>query len=74
MPQIDTDLADETQGARAEELPPVPQGWQREIRCPLTGIRVVNARPGTRKITSEEINRMIEEEGLYDEDDEEEED
>ncbi len=70
MAELDKDMIDETRVEKPEESSSVPEGWQREIRCPITGCRVVNARPGGRKITSEEINRMIEEEGLYDEDDE----
>jgi len=62
MSQVDKELTDKAQEDQPEELPPVPEGWQREIRCPLTGIRVVNARPGQRKITSEDVRRLMEEE------------
>jgi hypothetical protein len=62
MSQIDRDLAGETQEEGPEELPPVPEGWQREIRCPITGCWVVNALPGARKITSEDVRRLMEEE------------
>jgi len=39
------------------EPPPVPapEGWQRVVESPLTGLPVVMAKPGERKITSEEI-------------------
>jgi hypothetical protein len=73
MSQIDRDLVGETQEDQVEELPPVPEGWQREVRCPITGIRVVNARPGGRKITSEDVRRLMEEEDSLDEEDEEDE-
>ena len=36
-----------------------PEGWQRVVRSPLTGYPVVAARPGERKITSEEIYELI---------------
>jgi hypothetical protein len=62
MPQIDEDLTEERQEEQGEELPPVPEGWQREVRCPITGCWVVNSRPGARKITSEDVRRLMEEE------------
>jgi len=62
MSQIDKDLTDEAQEEQHEELPPVPEGWQREVRDPITGIWVVARRPGQRMVTSEEIYRMLREE------------
>jgi hypothetical protein len=50
MPQMDRDSTDETQEEQFEELSPAPEGWQREIRCPITGRWVVARRPGVRKL------------------------
>ena len=36
-----------------------PEGWQRVVRCPLTGRSYVAARPGERMITSEEVYELI---------------
>jgi hypothetical protein len=42
------------------EPPPVavPEGWQRVVESPVTGLPVVMAKPGERKITSEEIYEL----------------
>ena len=32
--------------------------WRREVRCPITGRMYVAARPGARKVTSEEIHAL----------------
>ena len=48
MSQIDRDLVSETQEEGLEGPPPVPEGWQREVRCPTTGIWIVARRPGQR--------------------------
>ena len=69
MSQIDRDLVSETQEEGLEGPPPVPEGWQREVRCPITGIWIVARRPGQHMVTSEEIYRMLrEEEDLREED------
>ena len=43
----------------SDAQPVTPEGWQRVVRSPLTGYPVVAARPGERKITSEEIYELI---------------
>lgn len=43
----------------AGELRNTPDGWQREVRCPITGRRVVASRPGQRRITSEEVRALL---------------
>lgn len=43
----------------SEESSAAPEGWQREVRCPITGHWVVAARPGQRKITSEEVRALL---------------
>jgi hypothetical protein len=60
MPHIDNDLTDEGQGEEQEELSPVPKGWQREVRDPITGIWVVAGRPGQRMVTSEDVRKLME--------------
>ena len=60
MSQVDNDLTYEDQGEEPEELPPVPEGWQREVRDPITGWWVVARRPGERMVTSEEISKLLE--------------
>lgn len=66
MVELDKDVNDETRVEQSEESSTVPEGWQREVRCPITGIRVVNARPGAPKITSEDVRRLMEEEDSLD--------
>jgi hypothetical protein len=60
MPHIDNDLTDEGQREAQEELPPVPEGWQRWVRDPITGWWVVAGRPGQRMVTSEQIRKLLE--------------
>ena len=43
----------------SEVQPVTPEGWQRVVRCPLTGRSYVAARPGERMITSEEVYELI---------------
>jgi hypothetical protein len=38
---------------------PPPEGWQRVVESPVTGLPVVMAKPGERKITSEEIYEFL---------------
>ena len=38
-----------------------PDGWQREVVCPITGKHVVAGRPGSRMVTSEEIYKILRE-------------
>jgi len=60
MPKVDEELADETQDEQSGEMPGVPEGWQRVVRCPTTGRRFVARRPGERMVTSEEIYKILE--------------
>jgi len=62
VPQNDDSLNEGSGEAPADEMPGVPAGWQRVVRCPITGRRVVAARPGQRPITSEEVYALLEEE------------
>jgi hypothetical protein len=50
---------------QSAESPETPDGWQRVVRCPITGRRVIAARPGQRKITSEEVYALLGEEDEY---------
>jgi len=59
MPQHDQDSREKVDNEVPEEPSAVPEGWQREIRCPITGHWVVAARPGQRKITSEEVRALL---------------
>jgi hypothetical protein len=59
MPQNDGDSRVVAADAPAEAEPVTPEGWQREIRCPITGHWVVAARPGQRRITSEEVRALL---------------
>jgi hypothetical protein len=43
----------------SEAQPVTPEGWQRVVRCPITGHSYVAARPGERMITSEEIYELL---------------
>ena len=61
MSQNDEDSTKEVDAAPSEESPDTPDGWQRVVRCPITGRRVVAALPGQRKITSEEIYALLQE-------------
>jgi hypothetical protein len=60
--EIDNKLKKESQNDSAAESSGTPEGWQREVRCPISGRWVVASRPGERKVTSEEIYRMLREE------------
>ena len=59
MPQNDEDLRKEADDTPSDEPPDTPDGWQRVVRCPITGRRVVASRPGQRKITSEEVRAIL---------------
>jgi hypothetical protein len=59
VPQNDEDLREGVDAVPSEGSRDTPDGWQREIRCPITGRRVVASRPGERKITSEEIYALL---------------
>ena len=59
MPRRDQDLTGAIGDALAEGSIDAPGEWQREIRCRKTGRRVVAARPGQRKITSEEVRALL---------------
>ena len=59
MPQNDEDLRVVADEAPAEAESATPEGWQREVRCPITGHWVVAARPGQRRITSEEVRALL---------------
>ncbi len=60
MPQNDESLTEDFEDdVPSEEAPDAPDGWQRVVRCPITGRRVVAARPGQRKVTSEEIYALL---------------
>jgi hypothetical protein len=62
VPQNDEDSSGEVDDAQPKESPDTLDGWQRVVRCPITGRRVVASRPGQRKITSEEIYALLGEE------------
>jgi hypothetical protein len=59
MPQNDENLIEGAGDVPPEESPDTPPGWQREIRSPITGRRVVASLPGQRKVTSEEIYALL---------------
>ena len=59
MPQNDEGLIEGADDVPSEETPDTPDGWQRVIRCPITGRRVVASRPGQRKVTSEEVYALL---------------
>jgi hypothetical protein len=61
MPQNDEDLIEGGDDVSSEEMTATTEGWQREVRCPITGHWVVASRPGERKITSEEIYALLRE-------------
>lgn len=58
MTQNDEELTAEVRDDISVESPASPDRWQREVVCPITGRRYVAARPGARKVTSEEIYRL----------------
>ena len=62
MSQTEKTSTEEIRESLPVETSSAPDEWQREVRCPITGRRVVAHRPGERMITSEEIYRMIREE------------
>jgi hypothetical protein len=59
MPRSDVDSREGADDAPSEESLDTPDGWQREVRCPITGRRVVASRPGQRKISSEEVYALL---------------
>jgi hypothetical protein len=59
--QTDKSLTGEVQDNLPAEASSAPDGWQREVRSPITGRWVVASRPGERKVTSEEIYRLLRE-------------
>ena len=65
MPQNDDGLMEGTDAVPSEGSSDTPEGWQREVRCSITGRRVVASRPGQRKITSEEVRALLEEDGGF---------
>jgi hypothetical protein len=65
MPQKDDELTGGADDVQSAESPETPDGWQRVVRCPITGRRVIAARPGQRKITSEEVYALLGEEDEY---------
>ena len=49
------EIRDEPTGASSVS----PDGWRREVVCPITGKHVVAGRPGSRMVTGEEIYKIL---------------
>jgi hypothetical protein len=61
MPRYDKALPGEVRDELLVEPTEASDGGQRIVRCTITGRRHVAARPGERKVTSEEIYRLLQE-------------
>lgn len=58
MPQNDEELIGEVRDELTDASSDSPDEWPRKVVCPITGKRVIAHRPGSRRVTSEEIYRL----------------